>query len=545
MSANTNPAARTDVFICYADADYQEAMSISYLLENTYGWTCSLMTNDTDILTKRINNSTVFILFSSENAAICQHVQLAISHATALEKKRFVVKSSKPQIIYALDNRLRETLHKKHIVKRSSFVDGTGFKSLNLIGPKSLVFLSVIIIAAIFGAMTSNIFAIQGNHVEETAGSTSSEQQFSAPLLTARIGAFIAMPSEIVAATIQARLGDPADQYNLGTNLLNMREYSMAMHWFRQSADQDYINAYAALSLMYQNGRGTEVDIDQAVKWAYKAAENGHVEMQISIAWRYFNGDGQPQSYLQAAYWLTQAARQDHTGAQVRLGIMNYFGDGIPINQKQAAYWYRRAALLNNSAGQMNLGIMYAQGHGMPQCFEQSAYWFRQAAVNGNAGAMVNLGWQYENGLALIQSYENAAYWYQKAADLGDYAGQHNIGTMYQRGVGVPQDYERAAYWYRRAVNQNSVGSASSLAALYKVGAGVEQCYSTATHLFMLAAVNGCEFSNEALAQLTEDLRNRGYQLSYRRGIRELAAELGWTEDEINQHFILIKGNDN
>jgi TPR repeat protein len=77
----------------------------------------------------------------------------------------------------------------------------------------------------------------------------------------------------------EAEAGDPAAQFNLavmhergeGTE----KDMTRALHYYRQSATQEFAKAQYNLGLIYAEGRGVGIDLQQALAWFSRAADQG------------------------------------------------------------------------------------------------------------------------------------------------------------------------------------------------------------------------------------------------------------------------------
>lgn len=71
---------------------------------------------------------------------------------------------------------------------------------------------------------------------------------------------------------------------------------------------RDDASAALALADMYEQGRGVELDAQQALVWRRRAAELGDVGAQFDLGLRYEHGWGAPRDREASRYWLRRAA---------------------------------------------------------------------------------------------------------------------------------------------------------------------------------------------------------------------------------------------
>ncbi len=112
----------------------------------------------------------------------------------------------------------------------------------------------------------------------------------------------------------------------------------------RLAAEQGDADAQALLAIVYYNGRGVEVDYEEAVRWARLAAEQGNGRAQSLLGAAYFNGNGVAQDFAEAARWSQLAAEQGVASAQALLGVLYMNGTGVPQDDISAYMWLTVAA---------------------------------------------------------------------------------------------------------------------------------------------------------------------------------------------------------
>ena len=125
--------------------------------------------------------------------------------------------------------------------------------------------------------------------------------------------------------------------YNLGLGV--PQDYTEAIQWYRQAAEQGDAGAQNNLGVMYRYGQGVPQNDAEAVKWFRLAAEQGIAGAQANLGLMYFNGQGIRQNYAEAAKWFRLAAEQGHAVAQVLLGTTYADGQDIPQDKVQTLMW--------------------------------------------------------------------------------------------------------------------------------------------------------------------------------------------------------------
>jgi hypothetical protein len=110
-------------------------------------------------------------------------------------------------------------------------------------------------------------------------------------------------------------------------------------------AKQGDTQAMYEVGRMYERGRGTESDINQALAWYEKAAKNGqNSDASARIGILYLEGQGVPQDYAKAFKHLSEAANAGAPAAQYYLALMYEEGHGLNSNPAAALNWYKKAA---------------------------------------------------------------------------------------------------------------------------------------------------------------------------------------------------------
>lgn len=118
----------------------------------------------------------------------------------------------------------------------------------------------------------------------------------------------------------------------------------------------------------YEDGDGTENDLNEAVQWYQESAGHGNAMAQFEIGWCYQSGNGVEEDQEKAVKWYRIAAEQGYAVAQYWLGWCCQYGQGVEADLEEAVKWYRIAAEQGNEEALNALAELEndASGHDAP-----------------------------------------------------------------------------------------------------------------------------------------------------------------------------------
>ncbi len=114
----------------------------------------------------------------------------------------------------------------------------------------------------------------------------------------------------LIAMGVGVNSNYPIEQYNLGVQYYNQKDYAEAICCFQHARGD--VDAQYRLGVMYCIGLGAPMNLDEATKWWRLAAEQGHADAQYSLGIAYTYGKGVLQDKVEAEKWLRLAAEQGH-----------------------------------------------------------------------------------------------------------------------------------------------------------------------------------------------------------------------------------------
>ncbi|MEE8379285.1 MAG: tetratricopeptide repeat protein, partial [Gammaproteobacteria bacterium] len=103
------------------------------------------------------------------------------------------------------------------------------------------------------------------------------------------------------------------------------------------------VKSQYAIGEMYEKGKGTESDTNQAFKWYVKAAGKGNKKAAYKVGLFYYKGTAVTKDYKKARSWFTKSADKKYARAEYYLGQIYENGRGASRNYNTALKWYKRA----------------------------------------------------------------------------------------------------------------------------------------------------------------------------------------------------------
>lgn len=217
-------------------------------------------------------------------------------------------------------------------------------------------------------------------------------------------------------------------QNKLGVKYAAKRQYQQAFALFQQASVHGHSLAQFNLGLCYENGKGTERDLEKAVDCYKKAAALNHSGALYNLALFHMEGiGGLPKDQTRALELLEVAAKAGMKKAQSYLGIYYANESSNHVDYSKALSYLEKAASKNDAAAEYHLGICYERGLGVERDLRKAAQLYKAAANNGSVSAQHNIGVFYHHGLGgLPVDQKEALRYYRMAAEAGDEDSRHN-----------------------------------------------------------------------------------------------------------------------
>lgn len=293
-----------------------------------------------------------------------------------------------------------------------------------------------------------------------------------------------------------SNLGDARGAYFIGMAEESWDNTKGALKYFELAAQRGFPDAQAKLGLMYEQGTGVEIDLNQAMQWHLKAAQQGFPFSIYTVGMNYKNGSGVPKSLALANHWFKRGARLGDGACLISL-------DEISRKQirKDIFALTKSKAKSGNARAQHKLAQLYRTGQGTEKSMSMAKYWYGKSADQNFSEAILYLANFYDDESAISANAQKSKALYMKLAknlqqpraviaraikayDNGDYDlafplampyadggnkyAQSITGKMYQWGRGVSMSKKTAGAYYKKAGDQGLAGAQYSAAYIHQ-----------------------------------------------------------------------------
>ncbi len=156
---------------------------------------------------------------------------------------------------------------------------------------------------------------------------------------------------------VSALMGYLPAQKELGYKYLNgilfPKDYSYAMRWLNEAADQGDMDSVINLATMYMYGYGTKTNGPKAMELLQKAVEAEHPAAGRFLGSCYEKGIGTEKNAEKAVEWYLWSAERGDAGAAYLLGDAYENGNGVTADRDKAVEWYEKAAAQEGEEAEM------------------------------------------------------------------------------------------------------------------------------------------------------------------------------------------------
>ncbi|MBI9099984.1 MAG: sel1 repeat family protein [Spirochaetaceae bacterium] len=234
---------------------------------------------------------------------------------------------------------------------------------------------------------------------------------------------------------------------------------------FIEAAEKGDTNAIVQVGISYEEGRGVDVDLEEAYKWYKSAAAKGSSEAYYRLGTFFERGYFVEKNSESAMEWyLSSAATGFHRAINK---LIQYYEDnpeerlfwirkGVEVEEPYSCYCYFLILEPQYPEKALEYLIMSKESEdsevrGVLSIFslngryaffnqELALQYLSEAAASGHHRSQVFLGWLYEFGLLLEKSPAQAFDLYESAAKQNNIPALYNLSRFYGEGISVEKD---------------------------------------------------------------------------------------------------------
>ena len=157
---------------------------------------------------------------------------------------------------------------------------------------------------------------------------------------------------------IGSRVIAQVSDYEKANFAFNRGDYKTSYKLIRPLAKKGFAQAQYSLGIMYEKGKGVDLNLRKAKKWFQLAAQQGISKAQYKLGVIYRNGKGVEKNYSKAIKWWELAANKGNANAQINLGLIFENGLGVPQDYNKAIKLYSLAVEAGNTKAQKYLNSL-------------------------------------------------------------------------------------------------------------------------------------------------------------------------------------------
>ena len=314
------------------------------------------------------------------------------------------------------------------------------------------------------------------------------------------------------------------EEYDVGIKYMVDKEYTVAIKYFKMSAQKGNIKAMKMLGSIYEKNTIVPQNKAESFKWYKKAVDTGSIEALVPLGYCYYYGRGTQENKELAFQLFKKAADNGIPEAYSFLGRQYLKGELVKKDGKEALKWYTKsyeANIKNNEKSEaswdaVEIGNMYFYGDVVPKDIAKAMQWYK---ISVDLDAILPEPSYYLGDFYFSRKeYKEAVRYFKISSQKvkGSFVpGIVAMGDMYFLGFGFEEkDYILASQYYQKAAEQynpNHTDKKDISYAMFQLGRiyltggfGIEQNIDTAKIWFRKSASLGDNDAKDMLSLIDE-----------------------------------------
>ncbi|KAI8879690.1 HCP-like protein [Backusella circina FSU 941] len=160
--------------------------------------------------------------------------------------------------------------------------------------------------------------------------------------------------------------------FQIEKSYYSSRWYHTAMAWFIKSSERGHAESQRKIGIMYQEGFGVDVDMDEALENFHRSVYLGSKKTSRNIYYLYLCGFSFRTYYTSKWYniamaWFIRVSKKGHAEAQQKIGVMYQQGFGVDKDEQVALEWFHRGAWQGSFKAHGSIRYLQLQGFSLDE----------------------------------------------------------------------------------------------------------------------------------------------------------------------------------
>lgn len=218
-------------------------------------------------------------------------------------------------------------------------------------------------------------------------------------------------------------------------------DYELARKYYEIGAEKNHCDSLNNLGLMYNYGKGVDVDLDKAIQLYERAFQEGNHGALQNMARVYILR----REYSKASDCFAIVAKKGYSPVYFELATLAE----IQKQFQDAKDYYLQCLDHGIYNAYTYLGILFLEGKCGTVDTELAKKYFEMGIEKDVPDCFNQMGFLYEKGIEVSLDYQKARSFYEKAIAKGSYKFAHRLGYLFENGLGMLQpDHNLASTYY-------------------------------------------------------------------------------------------------
>jgi len=239
--------------------------------------------------------------------------------------------------------------------------------------------------------------------------------------------------------------------FNEASDAYDKEDYEVAFAIFLKLAESGNLSSMANIAVMYNTGRGVDLDVEKSIKWDEKAIQAGNTASMSNLGITYrMCGD-----IRKAKFWFEKAIAAGDDETALELAKMYLVSD---LEKERVKHYLEMVLTAKHctEAGRDEARDLLDQ--------------LSKSSIAKNQRRFNKASATYDKG-----DYVAAFDIFLDLAESGDVGSMSQIAIMYGAAQGVDLDFDKSIEWDEKAIQAGSITSMTNLGITHRMRGNVKK----------------------------------------------------------------------